>query len=128
MRRKLRSARAERDVSRHNAAQAIEALTDERDRATDEAAALRLQLITANERIADLAPLTLNAEDIASLRIVNKQLQVAAQTYAGLNLLDQARFANIASQRLGYVIDRMAEPTGQQPETPSEAEQQERAA
>ncbi|WP_313135625.1 hypothetical protein [Stutzerimonas nitrititolerans] len=128
MRSKLRCARHERDISRHNAAQAIEALTEERDRHAEQATTLQLRLTTAQERIADLTPLTLTAEDIASLRIVNKQLLVAAQTYAGLNLLDQARFASTACERLGLVIDRIAEATEQQPETPSEAAQQERAA
>jgi len=118
----LDKVRYEFGISRQNAGQAIEDLTDERDRAVSEAATLRLRLTTAKERIAELTPLTLTAEDIVSLRIVNKQLLVAAQTYSGLNLLDQARFASTASERLGLVIDRIAEAV------PSDVEPQERAA
>lgn len=118
----LHKVRHDLDICRHNAAQAIEAMTEERDRHAGQATTLQLRLTTAQERIADLTPLTLTAEDITSLRIVNKQLLVAAQTYAGLNLLDQARFASTACERLGLVIDRVAAAI------PGEPAQQEAAA
>lgn len=118
----LHKVRYDLDISRQNAAQAIEALTEERDRYASESATLQLRLATAQERIADLTPLALTAEDIVSLRIVNKQLLVATQTYAGLSLLDQARFASTACERLGLVIDRIAEAM------PSDVVSQERAA
>lgn len=118
----LHKVRYDLDISRQNAAQAIEALTEERDRYAEQATTLQLRLTTAQERIAEITPLTLTAEDITSLRIVNKQLLVAAQTYAGLNLLDQARFASTACERLGLLIDRVAAAI------PGEPAQQEAAA
>lgn len=55
-------------------------------------------------RIAIYAARALTAEDVTTLRIVQKQLLVAVQTYLNLQLADQGRFANTAAQRLELLI------------------------
>jgi len=62
----------------------------------------------ADARIAIYAARALTANDIHTMRIVNKQLLLAVRTYTNLKLLDQARFANTAAQNVGQVIDRIA--------------------
>lgn len=59
-------------------------------------------------RIAIYAGRALTTDDIDTLRVVNKQLLLAVQTYTNLKLVEQARFANTAAQRFGQVIDRLA--------------------
>lgn len=72
----------------------------------------------ADARIAIYAARALTADDIHTLRVVNKQLLLAVQTYTNLKMLDQARFASTASHRFGQVIDRIAPtlPTDHAPE------------
>lgn len=67
-------------------------------------------------RIAIYAARSLTAEDVTTLRIVQKQLLVAVQTYLNLQLADQARFANTATQRLELLIDRIAAALPEQPD------------
>ena len=62
----------------------------------------------ADARIAIYAARALTSDDILTLRIVNKQLLAAAQTYINFKMADQARFANSAAHRFGLVIDRIA--------------------
>lgn len=59
-------------------------------------------------RIALYSKRALTTDDIDTLRVVNKQLLLAVQTYTNLKLLEQARFANTAAHRFGQVIDRLA--------------------
>ena len=72
----------------------------------------------ADARIAIYASRAMNSVDIQNLRIANKQLLLAAQTYTNLKLLDQARFTSTAAHRFGQVIDRIATtlPTDHAPE------------
>lgn len=81
-------------------------------KATNTEAAHRLEreaiMQDADRRIAIYAARALTAEDVAALRIVNKQLLLAVQTYSNLHMDEQARFANTAAQRFGLVIDRVA--------------------
>jgi DNA replication protein DnaC len=61
----------------------------------------------ADARIAIYAARSLTSADIHNLRIANKQLLLAAQTYTNLKLADQARFANIVAQGVGQMADRI---------------------
>lgn len=62
----------------------------------------------ADARIAIYASRALTSVDIQNLRIANKQLLLAAQTYTNLKLADQARFATTTAQAVGQIADRSA--------------------
>ncbi|MDZ4337147.1 MAG: AAA family ATPase [Pseudomonas sp.] len=62
----------------------------------------------ADARIAIYAARALTSADIQNLRIANKQLLLAAQTYTNLKLADQARFATTTAQTVGQMADRSA--------------------
>lgn len=96
-RRRVQRAEHEQNISRLNAAQAIELVTEERDRATDDAAALRLQLITANERIFALQALSLNAEAAEDLAAMANKLSLAATQFGLMGATDQANSARALS-------------------------------
>lgn len=63
----------------------------------------------ADARIAIFAARTLTADDLLTLGIVHKQLLLAVQTYTNLQLVEQARFALTAAQRLEQLNKRIAE-------------------
>ncbi|MDR7024838.1 AAA family ATPase [Pseudomonas peli] len=62
----------------------------------------------ADARIAIYASRAMTSVDIQNLRIANKQLLLAAQTYTNLKLPDQARFATTTAQAVGQMADRSA--------------------
>lgn len=62
----------------------------------------------ADARIAIYASRAMTSVDIQNLRIANKQLLLAAQTYTNLKLPDQARFATTTAQTVGQMADRIA--------------------
>lgn len=62
----------------------------------------------ADARIAIYAARAMTSVDIQNLRIANKQLLLAAQTYTNLKLADQARFATTTAQAVGQMADRIA--------------------
>ena len=63
-----------------------------------------------DDRIAIYAARTLNEEDIATLHIVKKQLEVAHDTYDGLKLADQARWVATAHGHLTQLLLRHTQP------------------
>lgn len=64
-----------------------------------------------DNRIAAITRRTLTHDDINNLRIINKQLLVASQTYSNLQLLDQARHVNTAIARLEAMTKRLNDAT-----------------
>ncbi|WP_312921091.1 hypothetical protein [Stutzerimonas nitrititolerans] len=94
-----RAHRIQRDLDscRLNAAQAIEALTEERDHQTEEVTTLRLRLTTANERITAMQAVSLNAEAAEDLAAMANKLSLAATQFGLMGATDQANSARALS-------------------------------
>lgn len=89
-RHKLQRAEHEHGLSRLSAAQAIEAVTQERDAQAETAATLRLRLTTANERVAVLKASALTDEAAEDLAAMAGKLSLAATQFALMGAIDQA--------------------------------------
>jgi len=122
MRTKLRHARAERDISRHNAAQAIEALTEERDRHAEQATTLQLRLTSTQERVAALQARSLNDEAAEDLAAMAAKLSLAATQFNLMGATDQASSALALAAKARDLSQRYYDAL------PVQAQQQERAA
>lgn len=94
-RHKLQRAEHEHTLSRLNAAQAIEALTTERDQHAETATTLRLRLATAQERIQALHAFTLKAKDAEDLAAMAGKLSLAATQFEMLGATDQAKSSRV---------------------------------
>lgn len=88
------------DLHRHKRLQEIERQEHQQ--------ALESVMQDADARIAIFAARTLTADDLLTLGIVHKQLLLAVQTYTNLQLVEQARFALTAAQRLEQLNKRIA--------------------
>jgi len=110
------------DISRHNAAQAIEALTEERDRYASESATLQLRLATANERITTLRDTSLNDEAAEDLAAMAAKLSLAATQFNLMGATDQASSARALAAKARDLSQRYYDAL------PVQAQQQERAA
>lgn len=69
-------------------------------------------------RIAVFARRTLSSDDITTLKIINKQLAVAAATYKPLKLTEEMRHLANASARLEALVNRANEATDATPAEP----------
>ncbi|TLX65100.1 hypothetical protein DN820_01965 [Stutzerimonas nosocomialis] len=116
-RHRLQRAQYEHNLSRLNAAQALEAITADRDAAEDTAAGLRLQLITAKQRAAN-APHALREEDAEDLAAMAGKLSLAATTFAQMGAIDQATTTRALALKARNLSERYyaAQPATTQPE------------
>ncbi|MDH0894252.1 MULTISPECIES: AAA family ATPase [unclassified Pseudomonas] len=60
-----------------------------------------------DERVAAYARRSLTRDDLTTLRIIDKQLAVAAKTYLNLNLTEQAQHLATASLKLAQLIQQL---------------------
>lgn len=118
----LQRLRRELDIHRHNAAQALEATTSERDHHIEKATTLQLRLITANERIASLRATSLNTEAAEDLAAMAAKLSLAATQFGLMGATDQATSARTLAAKARDLSQRYYDAL------PVQAQQQERAA
>lgn len=90
-RHKLRRAEHEHTLSRLNAAQAIEAMTEESDQRINELAALKITVSEARAEVRKLSTLAISEEDAAHLTAIAAKLSLAGQTFGNLGATDQAK-------------------------------------
>ncbi|MBK3797508.1 hypothetical protein CXF92_18685 [Pseudomonas sp. Choline-3u-10] len=89
-RHQLERVKHEHTLSRLNAAQAIEAMTEESDQRIDELVRLREQTANALAAVRTYSAVALTEDDAAHLTAIAAKLSLAAQTFANLNAHDQA--------------------------------------
>lgn len=118
----LQRLRHELDINRHNAAQALEATTSERDHHIEKATTLQLRLITANERITTLRATGLNDEAAEDLAAMAAKLSLAATQFSLMGATDQANSARALAAKARDLSQRYYDAL------PVQAQQQERAA
>lgn len=87
---KLHRAEHEHTLSRLNAAQAIEAMTEESDQRIEEIGRLRTQVATALAAVRNYSAAALTEDDAAHLTAIAAKLSLAAQTFGNLGANDQA--------------------------------------
>lgn len=89
-RHQLERVKHEHTLSRLNAAQAIEAMTEESDQRIDELVRLREQTANALAAVRTYSAVALTEDDAAHLTAIAAKLSLAAQTFGNLNAHDQA--------------------------------------
>lgn len=87
---RLQRAEHEHSLSRLNAAQAIEAMTEESDERIKELAKLRLMTNNALAEVRKASAIALTEADTEQLISIAAKLNLAAQTFAGIGARDQA--------------------------------------
>lgn len=90
-RHKLQRAEHEHTLSRLNAAQAIESMTEESDQRINELAALKKTVSEARAEVRKLSTLAISEEDAAHLTAIAAKLSLAGQTFGNLGAVDQAK-------------------------------------
>ncbi|WP_217476585.1 hypothetical protein [Stutzerimonas stutzeri] len=90
-RHKLKRSEHEHTLSRLNAAQAIEALTEESDLRSEELTRLRAQVAEALAAVSRYNAVAISEEDAAHLTAIAAKLSLAAQTFGNLGATDQAK-------------------------------------
>lgn len=118
----LHQVRHDLDIQRHNAAQALEAMTEQHDRLASEAATLQLRLITAQERTEALQAAGLNDEAAEDLAAMAGKLSLAATQFSLMGATDQASSARQLAAKARDLSQRYYNAK------PEPAQQQERAA
>ena len=89
-RHKLQRAEHEHTLSRLNAAQAIEAMTEESDERIEKIGRLRNQVANALAAVRTYSAVALTEDDAAHLTAIAAKLSLAAQTFSNLGANDQA--------------------------------------
>ncbi len=90
LRHQIERAKHEHTLSRLNAAQAIEAMTEESDGRIEEIGRLRKQVAEALAAVRTFSSLALTEDDAAHMTAIAAKLSLAAQTFANLGAHDQA--------------------------------------